>query len=94
MTNTVAYRGLLELISVFGSFVTSHIWFGLSVIQLLVICYCIHYVIGICLGGAEHRAPLEKVFASRYKGVKEVHVGKYDRIANHVKESYQGGGRY
>ena len=97
MVTTTAFQGLLELISVIGSFVTSKIIFGVSFLQLLIVSYCIHHIIGICLGGSVPRSSLETIaFKSRgYQGVREVNIGKYDRIAHpEIKESYKGGGKY
>lgn len=55
MENTVAFGVLMELISVLGSFVTTPMFFGLSVINILVISFIFTYVIGICLGGISLR---------------------------------------
>lgn len=56
MENTVAFGVLMELISVLGSFVTTPMFFGLSVINILVISFIFNMVIGICLGGVSPRA--------------------------------------
>lgn len=52
--DSYAYAGLVDLISFIGTFVSTPMWFGLSVLQLLVIVFCVHFVIGICLGGISH----------------------------------------
>lgn len=55
MTQTTAYRGLIEIINFIGSFVNESLFFGVSFIQLLAIAYCLHFVIGILLGGIAPR---------------------------------------
>ena len=55
MTNTVAFDGLLQIINFVGSFVNTSLFFGVSFIQLLAIAYCLHFVIGILLGGIAPR---------------------------------------
>lgn len=55
MENTIAFSVLMELISVLGSFVTTPMFFGLSVLNILVISFVFSYVIGICLGGVSPR---------------------------------------
>lgn len=61
MENTVAFGVLMELISVVGTFVTTPLWFGLSVINILVISFIFTYVIGILLGGISPRAIIHQV---------------------------------
>lgn len=56
MENTIAFSVLMELISVLGSFVTTPMFFGLSVLNILVISFVFSYAIGICLGGISPRA--------------------------------------
>lgn len=55
MENTVAFGVLMELISVVGTFVTTPMFFGFSVINILVISFIFTYVIGLCLGGISPR---------------------------------------
>lgn len=55
MENTVAFSVLMELISVLGSFVTTPMFFGLSVLNILVILFIFNMVIGVCLGGISPR---------------------------------------
>lgn len=55
MENTVAFSVLMELISVVGSFITTPMFFGLSVLNILVISFIFNYVIGLCLGGIAPR---------------------------------------
>lgn len=57
--NTPAFEGLQDLINFIGSFVSAPIFFGISVINILVITFAIHYLIGIFLGGIEPRSPSE-----------------------------------
>lgn len=61
MENTVAFGVLMELISVIGTFVTTPLFFGLSVLNILVISFIFSYVIGICLGGISPRAIVHQV---------------------------------
>lgn len=61
MENTVGFSVLMELISVLGSFVTTPMFFGLSVLNILVISFIFTYVIGICLGGITPRAIIHQV---------------------------------
>lgn len=61
MENTVAFSVLMELISVLGAFVTTPMFFGLSVINILVISFIFSYVIGICLGGITPRAIIHQI---------------------------------
>lgn len=61
MENTVAFSVLMELISVLGTFVTTPMFFGLSVINILVISFIFTYVIGICLGGITPRAIIHQI---------------------------------
>lgn len=59
-----AEEGLYDLISFIGSFVTSPLWFGLSVLQLMAIAFIIHFAIGILLGGIAPRSSFEKTSLS------------------------------
>ena len=61
ITSYPAFSSLLNLISFLGDFLTTPIWFGLSFIQLLLLSFVIHYIIGILLGGISPRTRLEKV---------------------------------
>lgn len=61
MENTVAFEVLMQLISVLGSFVTTPLFFGLSVLNILVISFIFTYVIGICLGGITPRAIIHQI---------------------------------
>lgn len=61
MENTVAFGVLMELISFVGAFVTTPMFFGLSVINILVISFIFSYVIGICLGGITPRAIIHQI---------------------------------
>lgn len=61
MESTVAFSVLMELINVLGSFVTTPMFFGLSVINILVISFIFSYVIGICLGGITPRAIIHQI---------------------------------
>lgn len=63
MENTVAFGVLMELISVLGTFVTTPLFFGLSVLNILVISFIFTYVIGLCLGGISPRAVIHQVNA-------------------------------
>lgn len=63
MENTVAFGVLIELISVLGTFVTTPLFFGLSVLNILVISFIFTYVIGLCLGGISPRAVIHQVKA-------------------------------
>lgn len=60
LMSTPAYEGLEDIIALIGHFVTSHLWFGLSFLQLLVIIYVAHFIIGICLGGIAPRVSYSK----------------------------------
>lgn len=55
MENTVAFTELMNLLSVVASFVTTPIFFGLSILHLLVITLIFNQVIGILLGGIAPR---------------------------------------
>lgn len=55
MENTVAFDTLMQLIQVVGSFVTTPIFFNLSVIHILVIAFVFNMIIGILLGGVSPR---------------------------------------
>lgn len=55
MENTVAFSTLMELISVLGTFCTTPLFFGLSVLNILVISFIFSMVIGLCLGGISPR---------------------------------------
>lgn len=55
MENTVAFTELMNLLSVVGSLVTTPIFFGLSILHLLVITLIFNQVIGILLGGIAPR---------------------------------------
>ena len=61
MEQTVAFTNLLDLIRFVGLFVTTPLFFGLSVINLLVITFVFNLVIGILLGGNAPRVVYEKV---------------------------------
>lgn len=67
MESSVAFGVLMELISVLGSFVTTPLFFGLSVLNMLVISFIFSFVIGICLGGISPRAVIHQVKASDRK---------------------------
>lgn len=86
MENTVAFGVLMELISVLGSFVTTPLFFGLSVLNILVISFIFTYVIGLCLGGVTPRA----IFT------REKNSGQVREISprDGAKETYVGGGKY
>lgn len=60
MEQTVAFLNLMDLIRFVGSFVTTPLFFGLSVINLLVITFVFNLVIGILLGGTAPRIVYEK----------------------------------
>lgn len=60
MEQTVAFTNLLDLIRFVGLFVTTPLFFGLSVINLLVITFVFNIVIGILLGGSAPRIVYEK----------------------------------
>lgn len=51
----------MELISVLGSFITTPLFFGLSVLNMLVISFIFSFVIGICLGGISPRAVIHEI---------------------------------
>ena len=68
MENTTAFSILMDLISVFGTFCTSSLFFGLSILNILVVTFIFNKVIGILLGGSAPRVSLKNV------GEKEVHV--------------------
>ena len=55
MESTVAFSTLMDLIQVVGNFVTSPIFFNLSVIHILIISFVFNMVIGILLGGVAPR---------------------------------------
>lgn len=86
MTETTAYSGLLDLITFIGSFITEPIWFGISFLQLLVISFIIHYVIGIALGGIAPRVPFER----------KPHVDRNNSndLTDSFSETYAGGGKH
>lgn len=67
MESTVAFSVLMELISVLGTFVTTPLFFGLSVLNILVISFIFTYVIGICLGGISPRAIIHQIKTSDRK---------------------------
>lgn len=55
MESTTAFSVLMDLISVLGSFVTTPLFFGLSVINLLVLTFLFNMLIGLLLGGISPR---------------------------------------
>lgn len=67
MEQTVAFDVLMQLISVLGSFVTTPLFFGLSVLNMLVISFIFSFVIGICLGGISPRAVVHQIKTSDRK---------------------------
>lgn len=71
MENTVAFGVLMELVSVLGTFVTTPFFFGLSVLNILVISFIFTYVIGICLGGVSPRAIIHQVKSHDNKEVEK-----------------------
>lgn len=73
MENTVAFEVLMQLISVLGSFVTTPLFFGLSVLNILVISFIFNMVIGVCLGGINSRILLtrEKVSSAEVNNVRD-----------------------
>lgn len=62
MEQTVAFANLMDLISFVGLFVTTPIFFGLSVLNILVISFVFNIVIGILLGGLSPRVSPIKAF--------------------------------
>lgn len=86
MESTVAFSVLMELISVLGIFLTTPMFFGLSVINILVISFIFSYVIGICLGGV----------SPRLNFTREKSVGQVREVSprDGAKETYIGGGKY
>lgn len=67
MENTTAFDVLMQLIQVLGDFITSPIFFNLSVLNILFISFILTHIIAICIGG----------FPSRSKNVRV--VDSYDR---------------
>ena len=61
MESSVAFGVLMDLISVLGSFVTTPLFFGLSVLNMLVISFIFSFVIGICLGEISPRAVIHEI---------------------------------
>lgn len=66
MENTVAFDTLMQLISVLGSFVTTPLFFGLSVLNILVISFIFNMVIGVCLGGISPRLLISRENVNKY----------------------------
>lgn len=96
-----AQEGLYDLISFIGSFITSPLWFGLSVLQLMAIAFIVHFIIGILLGGITPRTSFERSFVSEKKPSENVlnhDVSQRMRSPNEFfsgsKEKYVGGGKY
>lgn len=95
IVETTAYSGLLDLITFIGSFITAPIWFGISFLQLLVISFVIHYVIGIALGGIAPRVPFERKPHIDYNNHHVSQGMVYSKDwTNGVRETYTGGGKY
>lgn len=90
MESTVAFSTLMELIQVVGNFVTTPLFFNLSVIHILIISFVFNMVIGILLGGV---APRAFVHNNERSQVYQTSVNAIDK-AKGVKESYTGGGSY
>lgn len=96
ISSTPAFAYLMDIISFIGDFVNSPIWFGISFMQMLIIAFVIHYVIGIALGGVNLRihGPNSPYAPFDNKGhVRQGWVSDRDRNAG-VRETYIGGGRY
>lgn len=96
MESSVAFGVLMELISVLGTFVTTPMFFGLSVLNILVISFIFNYVIGLCLGGISPRAnnTREKVTDQKSSSISySAGVGEI-RPVDGAKETYIGYGRY
>lgn len=70
MENTVAFINLMDLIRLFGTFCTTPLFFGLSVLNILVITFIFNLVIGILLGGISPRVSPRLIY---YKQDKEEH---------------------
>ena len=87
MENTVAFQELMNLISVIGSFVTTPIFFNLSIMHLLVITLIFNQVIGILLGGIALRVNFGRN-NSTSGDVREVSA------RDGARETYIGGGKY
>lgn len=51
MENTVAFSYLLDLITVIGELFTTPFVFGLSILQILIICTVSYFLLNIMLGG-------------------------------------------
>lgn len=71
MENTVAFANLMDLISVFGTFCTTSLFFGLSVLNILIITFIFTKVIGILLGGTAPRLVMKNVDNSLHKDSSE-----------------------
>ena len=55
ITRSIACQGLMDCISFIGDFINSPFFFGLTALQLLVLAFIAHYIIGILLGGISPR---------------------------------------
>lgn len=98
MENTVAFGVLMELISVLGTFVTTPLFFGLSVLNILVISFVFNYIIGLCLGGISPRANNTREKNPEKTGTSSstsfsAGVGQIS-ARDGAKETYIGYGRY
>ena len=55
MENTTAFSTLIDMISFIGSFITTPIFFGLSVLNILFISFILTHIIAVCIGGFPDR---------------------------------------
>lgn len=61
MESTTAFSTLMDLIAILGSFVTTPLFFGLSVLNILVLTFVFNMVIGLLLGGISPRYVANKI---------------------------------